>query len=125
MNATQRTNSGERTRLAVGDLGAPKRTTNSDLEPSSVRRGADRYASACAPRIRAAMKIFLYLTLPLYLLDQITKNFVLRFIDLSDPNELVPNFFTLVHVTNTGAAFGYFRNNNLFFVALSALLLSS
>ena len=34
-----------------------------------------------------------------------------------------PGFFTLVHVTNTGAAFGSFRNNNGFFIALSFVAL--
>jgi signal peptidase II len=70
-----------------------------------------------------AMKIFFYLTLPLYLLDQLTKNLVLHFIDLDEQKELVPGFFKLVHVTNTGAAFGKFQNNNMFFVALSLIAL--
>ena len=69
------------------------------------------------------MKIFVFLTLPLYALDQITKHLVLRFIDPSDPHAIISNFFTLVHVTNTGAAFGSFRNNNGFFVALSCVAL--
>ena len=69
------------------------------------------------------MKIFFYLTLPLYALDQITKYLVLRFIDPSEPRNLIPGFFTLVHVTNTGAAFGSFRNNNGFFIALSCVAL--
>jgi len=69
------------------------------------------------------VKLLLFLTLPLYALDQITKRLVLRFIDPSDPYLVVPNFFTLVHVTNTGAAFGSFRNNNGFFIALSCVAL--
>ena len=69
------------------------------------------------------MKILLLLTLPLYLLDQVTKNLVLRFIDPSEPKFLIPNFFTLVHVTNSGAAFGSFSNNNGFFIALSCVAL--
>lgn len=69
------------------------------------------------------MKIFFYLTLPLYALDQITKHLVLRFIDPSEPQNLIPGFFALVHVTNTGAAFGSFRNNNGFFIALSCVAL--
>lgn len=69
------------------------------------------------------MRIFFYLTLPLYVLDQITKQLVLRFIDPSEPRVIVPNFFELVHVTNTGAAFGSFRNNNTFFIALSCVAL--
>ena len=69
------------------------------------------------------MKILLLLTLPLYLLDQVTKNLVLRFVDSSEPRVVIPDFFTLVHVTNTGAAFGSFRNNNGFFIALSCVAL--
>lgn len=69
------------------------------------------------------MRIFLLLTVPLYVLDQITKHLVLRFIDPSDPQNLIPGFFALVHVTNTGAAFGSFRNNNGFFIALSCVAL--
>ena len=69
------------------------------------------------------MKIFFFLTLPLYLLDQLTKYLVLRFIDPDAPRIIVANFFTLVHVTNTGAAFGSFKNNNTFFIALSCVAL--
>ena len=35
----------------------------------------------------------------------------------------MPEFFALVFVTNTGAAFGSFKNNNLFFIALSCAAL--
>jgi signal peptidase II len=69
------------------------------------------------------MKIFLLLTLPLYALDQVTKRLVLQFVDPANPQVLIPDFFTLVHVTNTGAAFGSFRNNNGFFIALSCVAL--
>ena len=60
---------------------------------------------------------------PFYLLDQVTKYLVLRFIDPYDPRTIISNFFSLVHVTNTGAAFGSFRNNNSFFIALSCIAL--
>lgn len=70
-----------------------------------------------------AMKFILLLTLPLYLLDQVTKWLALRFILPEDPLIVIPEFFALVFVTNTGAAFGSFKNNNLFFVALSSAAL--
>jgi signal peptidase II len=35
----------------------------------------------------------------------------------------VPDFFNLVNVTNTGAAFGSFRGNNTFFVVISLVAL--
>lgn len=69
------------------------------------------------------MKILLFLTLPLYALDQLTKHLVLRFIDPLVPKVIVPDFFALVHVTNSGAAFGSFANNNGFFIALSCIAL--
>ncbi|HEY3663983.1 MAG TPA: signal peptidase II [Chthoniobacterales bacterium] len=69
------------------------------------------------------MRLFFFLTLPLYALDQLTKLFVLRFIDPTERHIVVSNFFELVHVTNSGAAFGSFRNNNGFFIALSCIAL--
>jgi signal peptidase II len=69
------------------------------------------------------MKTFLFLSLPLYALDQFTKFLVLRFIPPNRSLALIPTFFDLVHVINTGAAFGSFKNNNGFFIALSFLAL--
>ncbi|MBO0694625.1 MAG: signal peptidase II [Verrucomicrobia bacterium] len=69
------------------------------------------------------MRFILFLSLPLYVLDQLTKQMVLRFISPDEPRVLVPDFFTLVNVTNTGAAFGSFRGNNTFFVVISFVAL--
>jgi signal peptidase II len=69
------------------------------------------------------MKWIIFLSLPLYALDQLTKRWILRHIDPEHPWIVVPGHFDIVHVTNTGAAFGSFRNNNLFFVALSFVAL--
>ena len=65
------------------------------------------------------MKYILLLSLPLYVLDQITKWLVLQRIPLEGMRVVIPDFFALVHVTNDGAAFGSFKNNNLFFIILS------
>jgi signal peptidase II len=69
------------------------------------------------------MKFIFLLSLPLYALDQSTKYLVLRFVDPDQPRVVVSGFLTLVNVTNTGAAFGSFKNNNSFFVAISCLAL--
>ena len=65
------------------------------------------------------MKFVLFLSLPLYALDQLTKWWVLQHIGSEDIHVVVPDFFSLVNVTNNGAAFGSFKNNNAFFIGLS------
>ena len=68
------------------------------------------------------MKYLLLLSLPLYALDQITKALVLRVIGPEDPPQIVvPDFFAIVNITNNGAAFGSFKNNNTFFIVLSCV----
>jgi signal peptidase II len=68
------------------------------------------------------VKFIFFLSLPLYALDQWTKQLILRFISPDEPGRtVIPNFFTLVNVTNTGAAFGSFRNNNTFFIGISSI----
>jgi len=69
------------------------------------------------------MKFIFFLSLPLYALDQWTKLMVLRSISPDEPRTVMPDFFNLVNVTNTGAAFGSFRGNNTFFIAISAIAL--
>lgn len=67
------------------------------------------------------MKYIFFLSLPLYALDRVTKYLVIDGIDPDRPIIVVPRFFHLVNVTNTGAAFGSFKNNNTFFVAISCV----
>lgn len=69
------------------------------------------------------MRFILFLLLPLYALDQLTKQLVLRFINPFDARIVIPDVFTLVNVTNTGAAFGTFKGNNVFFVGISIFAL--
>ena len=70
------------------------------------------------------MRFILFLSLPLYVLDQVTKWLVLQNIRPEDPQlPVVRDFFYLVNVTNNGAAFGSFKNNNAFFIVLSCIAL--
>lgn len=69
------------------------------------------------------MKYIFYISLPLYLLDRITKYFVLACISPDEPRIIVTNFFHIVNITNTGAAFGSFKNNNEFFIGISCVAL--
>jgi signal peptidase II len=67
------------------------------------------------------MKWIAFLSLPLYALDQITKYWILRHVDPDSNLEIIHRWFYLVNVTNTGAAFGSFKNNNAFFIILSLI----
>jgi len=70
------------------------------------------------------MKCIFFLSLPLYLLDRITKYLVLAYIGPNEPPRIViPNFFDIINITNTGAAFGSFKNNNEFFIVISCIAL--
>jgi signal peptidase II len=69
------------------------------------------------------MKLLLSITLPLYLLDQVTKWLVLRFISTDEFVPVIPGVFYLVQVHNTGAAFGMLKDNNLFFMILASVAL--
>ena len=69
------------------------------------------------------MKLLLFLSLPLYALDQWSKWWVLHNINVDPPRVVIPDWFALVHVTNSGAAFGSFKGNNLFFVILGSAAL--
>ena len=69
------------------------------------------------------MKFIFFLSLPLYAVDQLTKYYILRFIKPDEPGPFIAGFFRLVNITNTGAAFGSFKNNNTFFIVISCLAL--
>ena len=69
------------------------------------------------------MKYLLFLTFPLLALDQATKLLVLRHIGSGTEIPVIPGFFSLVHVTNTGAAFGVMQGNNAFFIVLALVAL--
>ena len=69
------------------------------------------------------MKLILFVSLPLYALDQLTKQLVMRLISPYEARIVVPDFFSVVNVTNTGAAFGSFTGNNTFFIVISIVAL--
>ena len=69
------------------------------------------------------MRFIFFLSLPLFALDQWTKQLVLRFISPDESRIVISDFFSLVNVTNTGAAFGSFRNNNTLFIVISTAAL--
>ena len=69
------------------------------------------------------MRYILFLSVPLYALDQWTKHLVLQLVPANGAVPMIANFFDIVNVTNTGAAFGSFKGNNTFFICLSFVAL--
>lgn len=62
------------------------------------------------------------------LLDQLTKRWIERNLPLYEsivPFPALGDFFTITHFTNTGAAFGLFRDQNVLFVAIAAVVVLS
>src|SRR6478736_7110388 len=77
------------------------------------------------------LRLLVFLSLPWYVIDQLTKGWVVRTVELNgDGRVVVPDFFVLHHVANTGIAFGQFnggRHSNYIFggIAIAALALIS
>jgi signal peptidase II len=68
------------------------------------------------------LRLLLLITLPLYVLDQLTKWATLEFIPLHHEIPIIPGFFNLVHVTNTGSAFGLMRGWFNFHLVFGAIM---
>lgn len=58
-------------------------------------------------------------------LDQLSKRWIERNLSLYDsivPIAALKNFFTITHFTNTGAAFGLFRDQGILFLVIAAVV---
>src|SRR3979411_1734433 len=101
---------------ASGRCGCQSRTSHT--LPTLCRCGHRGSSASRLRRLFAAhlnslgkMKFWLSVSLPLYLLDQLAKALVLTHISTDEIVPIIPGFFNLVQVHNTGAAFGMLKNN--------------
>lgn len=60
----------------------------------------------------------------LLMIDQLVKLFVRSKISLMDKITVIPNFFSLYHIENTGAAFSLFSGATIILIVLSVLVLA-
>jgi signal peptidase II len=67
----------------------------------------------------------MWIAAAIVLLDQVTKVIVRRQFDLHDTIELVPGFFNLTRVHNTGAAFGMFNDVEFPFKSVVLVLVAT
>ena len=68
------------------------------------------------------LRLLFLVTIPLYTLDQLTKWATLAYIPLHHEIPIIPGFFNLVHVTNTGSAFGLMRGWFNFHVVFGTIM---
>lgn len=68
-------------------------------------------------------KRIVFIILFIFGLDILSKYLVFNHVEYGTSKVLIPNFFALVPVKNTGAAFSFFSNNNLILILISILIL--
>ncbi|MBL7155585.1 MAG: signal peptidase II [Candidatus Omnitrophica bacterium] len=66
-----------------------------------------------------------FLAILVFFLDQLTKFFISRYFDPHTSLEIIKGIFYLALVHNTGAAFGIFKNQTLFFIVVSILAVAT
>ena len=66
------------------------------------------------------MKKNIILTLIIIFIDQIIKFFVEKYLDVIT---IIPNFFKLTYVKNTGAAFSILNNNTLLIIVITIIVI--
>ena len=64
------------------------------------------------------LKIFI-----LCFIDQIIKIFITNNLIIYKDYNIINNFFSIIYVKNTGAAFSILENNNIFFIIISIIIL--
>jgi len=69
------------------------------------------------------MKFYMILATVIFLLDQITKQLVQRSIPFGEATPLIDGVFYFTHITNSGAAFGMFRNFTWLLIILSVIII--
>lgn len=74
------------------------------------------------------IRLLLFLSLPLYIIDQITKHWIVANFPLRGPGwEAIENFLVIHHIDNTGIAFGQFNGgaySNYIFGTIALLALA-
>lgn len=70
------------------------------------------------------MKKFYGFALGTILLDQIIKNLFLFFMNFGQSNVVIPNFFSITLIGNTGAAFSILSSNTFLLIIISVVILN-
>ncbi|MGN0973835.1 MAG: signal peptidase II [Bacilli bacterium] len=63
-----------------------------------------------------------FIALIVFLMDFLSKNFVINNFELLKSIELIPNFFYITYLQNTGAAWGMFENGSIIIAIVSLII---
>lgn len=69
------------------------------------------------------MNLIIYLSIILFLIDQISKLLVVKLIDINSSIELIKNFFYLTYTHNTGAAFSILTGQRILLILIAVIIL--
>ncbi len=76
---------------------------------------------------RSRLALFFIIVLVIMGVDQFTKSLIIKHFSLNQSQEVIPGFFNLTYVRNTGAAFGVFagheRWRHFFFLCIGGIAL--
>ena len=76
----------------------------------------------CVKNLKASLGIGNWsLVIVFYLLDLISKRWIVTTFEPYSTIQVIPGWFNLVYVVNTGAAFGSFKDSNTMFIIISAV----
>ena len=76
-------------------------------------------AARATPRTRARWPIFVVLAAAVLVVDQVTKAWLVSFLSPGERVQVVGDYVRLIHSQNTGALFGLFRDQAMFFAIVS------
>lgn len=65
--------------------------------------------------------IFLFIITFFVVADQFSKQVIVNYIELGTKKEIIPNFFYINHVRNSGAAWSMFEGQQTLFIIITAL----
>ena len=63
------------------------------------------------------------ITSVILMLDQFIKILVSKYIDLGNGINIIPNFFSIIYIKNTGAAFSIFKDNTTLLIVVSVIMI--
>ena len=69
------------------------------------------------------MKKLTIYSIILFVIDLVTKILITNFMRVGDQIKIIPNFFSIMYVRNTGAAFSILENSRFFFIIAGILVL--